>query len=128
MSVTQQNQQLINKLKQQMGELINQNLLKTFYADLVKDNIPFQTNQQISQCVTKHILIVDRKDNNDNTLNIKENFKSVINPSKLKTGIVRIKEVAKGKLIVECADKPSCVIIKTAIKQNNESKIVDKDD
>lgn len=130
MSINQQNQQIINKLKQQMRQLLNSNSskTKTSYANLVKDNNPFGINKPISQWVTKHMLVVNRKDNNDITLNIKENFKSVINPFKLKTGIVCIKEVAQGKLIVECANKPSCDIINTAIQQNTDSKIVAKDD
>lgn len=56
---------------------------KSSYADWLRENSPFQTANPPDKRTTKHILVLDRKYEHDLLLNVKENFKSVINPSKI---------------------------------------------
>ena len=135
LATAKSNQASINQLNQSVHKLLNTNLtrVKPSYAEALQTNTHFHASTQSSNqphysATTKHTLLVDRKDNNDHTLNVKQNFKTLINPAKLKTGILRIREVTNGKLIVHCADQSSCDSIKKTIQQDSNSKISVKDD
>ena len=135
LATAQSNQASIKQLNQIVQKLLNTNFnrVKPSYAEALQNNTHSHTSLQSSNqphysLTTKHTLLVDRKDDNDHTINIKQSFKTLINPAKLKTGILRIREVTKGRLIVHCADQSSCDSIKKTIQEDSNSKISVKDD
>ena len=101
MATAQTNQLLIKQLYQNVQKILNTSLTKSkpSYADLLRDNTHSQfflqtINQVHHTTFTKHTLLLDRKDDNHLTLNIKDNFKALIIQAKLKTGIQRIREIS----------------------------------
>ena len=101
MATAQTYQLPIKQLYQNVQKILNTSLTKSkpSYADLLRDNTHSQfflqtINQVHHTTFTKHTLLLDRKDDNHLTLNIKDNFKVLIYQAKLKTGILRIREIS----------------------------------